>query len=984
MSKEKRQTHYPDTRAEDDFEKSFEANDEAAQELILKIENGEDILSLDPSFDKENINLNYQDTKGRTAMFVAAKFNRIHAIPTLAKWGADVNITDFKGKTPLFVAAQKGNVGAIEILGYCHAFPNLVNKNGFSPIYAATQEGHVEAIKALKAIGGDVNLQSSLGFTAISLAANLGNADIIRTLHDLGAHVNLPDNALNTPLHHAVRKDNKKYPAITKATIKVLLELGAQHDVKNMKGETPTQIVNKHHNPDVAAILNDVIQRDDKIADVNDKIVIEGDETYSIFIAASTGDVNLIKFLTNGGAHLNVFNSLGRTPVHEAAIYDKGNSIETLYSLGAHVHLLDEDGYSAMHLAALNNSLDAIQALRDVGVDLNVRGQISSTPIHIAAMHNQGDAIKKLHGLGANINLLDEYGFTAMHVAAVYGKPQAIGVLSKLGVDINVRTLAEMTPMHLAVDDPDNIITVRILAKRQADIHAKDYTGRTPFYIAVQKNNLEAMKFLTTQGANINEADNSGRTPLFRATLQTNIETMKFLHQQGANFNVPEIEDDCVEEKALTINTIKAMMENFEAVCRRIDEGTAYDAIFSRVKQLLKNDELKTFISDNDNLLGELIVKSYADFAIWMTYARNSSQSVTRVNNTALKASENALFEAISQGQEDVSHLLNHDLIASGEIDINSLNEEEETLIFCAAKHGNISALKLLIEYGAAVNTASKLGLTPVIIAAFQGNAEVIEILHDAGANIDTTMQTGDSAVFTALRCGHNKVLESLIARGANIHITNNNGSTPLFAATFHGHNEAIKLLLRSGADINTANKDGITPLFQAALKELPETLTLLISQGADSTDLKKKGVGLNFSEAIAQGEELLAIRLESEKTAMEQITQILQSRIHLELPRAANPNEITTISECISQFDNSLCLEEETNKSVSQPALEAHTAKLLERIDSGDVLVTEKFKYFLSEMELRKNPASNISKPSAKTFIKEGEKKVVSTRLNM
>jgi ankyrin repeat protein len=57
--------------------------------------------------------VNHANNKGKTALYVAAKFGHLEAMQALLTAGANVNHASNTGKTALYVAAEEGYLEAI-------------------------------------------------------------------------------------------------------------------------------------------------------------------------------------------------------------------------------------------------------------------------------------------------------------------------------------------------------------------------------------------------------------------------------------------------------------------------------------------------------------------------------------------------------------------------------------------------------------------------------------------------------------------------------------------------------------------------------------------------------------------------------------------------------------------------------------------------------------------------------------------------------
>lgn len=89
-------------------------------------------------------------------------------------------------------------------------------------------------------------------------------------------------------------------------------------------------------------------------------------------------------------ALLNAFNrldSLGRTPLHTAALLGDYRAIKLLLLHGANIEATDKDGYTALHYAASRRSPRAAIALLDAGAQRNPVGGLNlTTPLDISLL----------------------------------------------------------------------------------------------------------------------------------------------------------------------------------------------------------------------------------------------------------------------------------------------------------------------------------------------------------------------------------------------------------------------------------------------------------------------------------------------------------------------------------------------------------------------------------------------------------------------
>ncbi len=133
--------------------------------------------------------------------------------------------------------------------------------------------------------------------------------------------------------------------------------------------------------------------------------------------------------------------------------------------------------------------------------------------------------------------------------------------------------------------------------------------------------------------------------------------------------------------------------------------------------------------------------------------------------------------------------------------------------LFVAAREGNLSEVKRLLDGGVNVNERDEKGVTALLGAAAKGQYEVAKFLLKKGANVDEKNEDGMTALMLVAAIGHSKVAKLLLDNDADVNAADNNGLTALMRAMMRGHAEVTKLLLDNGANRNAKNNNGLTAL---------------------------------------------------------------------------------------------------------------------------------------------------------------------------
>jgi ankyrin repeat protein len=247
-----------------------------------------------------------------------------------------------------------------------------------------------------------------------------------------------------------------------------------------------------------------------------------------------------------------------------------------------------------------------------------------------------------------------------------------------------------------------------------------------------------------------------------------------------------------------------------------------------------------------------------------------------------------ALLEASAQGKLDQMKVC----IDNG-VDINYINPNmmstQQTACMKAAAHGQMEALKWLVEQKADWHKATSGGENPITLGAKKGHFDIVYYLIEIGEEVNYKERNyGKTAFLYAAEQGELSAAKQLLAKGANLNEIDKEEKSAMHLAVRHAHPPIIEfllekglklndqmlfeavahtsgfkmdkekatlgLLLREGLNINVQNSDGDTPLHIANKHGNDPLIDFLRSKGAD-TKIKNKG-GLNAEECYNQYKE--------------------------------------------------------------------------------------------------------------------------------
>ncbi len=121
--------------------------------------------------------------------------------------------------------------------------------SGCTTFHSAASKGNINAIERLAANGDDVNEVDDAGLTALIYAVKRNQKEALLALLKSGANINLGDIELgNTPLNHAILQGNT-------TLLRILVEKGANVDIRNKDGLSAVDLVKNIHNDEIIRLV---------------------------------------------------------------------------------------------------------------------------------------------------------------------------------------------------------------------------------------------------------------------------------------------------------------------------------------------------------------------------------------------------------------------------------------------------------------------------------------------------------------------------------------------------------------------------------------------------------------------------------------------------------------------------------------------------------------------------------------------------------
>ena len=346
----------------------------------------------------------------------------------------------------------------------------------------------------LVAVFSTLSIAAGGNDTRVADAAKKSDTAAVRTLLQQKANVNVPQADGATALHWAAHWDDVDMAD-------ALIRAGAVVNTTNDFGVTPVWL----------ACLNGSAPMVERLlkAGANPNAALPSGET-SLMTASRSGNAEAVKLLVARGANVNAVESVkGQTALMWAVAERHPKVVQALLEVGANASArseprprrvnttsggatweprttmdVEQGGYTPLLFAAREGDLESARLLVAAGAKVNENAPDGTSPLVVATHSGHSALAVFLLDKGADANAVGA-GYTAMHAAILRKKPDVVKGLLAHGASPNA-PLVKATAMRRA----------------SADWALEfDMIGATPFWLAAQYSEPEAMRLLAAAGA---------------------------------------------------------------------------------------------------------------------------------------------------------------------------------------------------------------------------------------------------------------------------------------------------------------------------------------------------------------------------------------------------------------------------------------------------------------------------------------------------
>lgn len=246
--------------------------------------------------------------------------------------------------------------------------------------------------------------------------------------------------------------------------------------------------------------------------------------------AVQIRDLAKMQQLLDSGANINARTRTNRYYALQFAVFwPDANLVKWLLDKGADINLTDDGDDTALMEASRNNRLPIVKLLLDRGADVKAGG---NRALLNAAREAEPEVVRPLLEKGADPNASDTEGNTALMYAAEGDFVKALRLLLAAGADVRAvnekgqTVLMKAARVNASRDVGNRVAMLKVLLDRGVDVNARDKEGKTALMHATYEwfteaggvfSHPEILRVLLDRGADVNAHDSRGDTALMMA-----------------------------------------------------------------------------------------------------------------------------------------------------------------------------------------------------------------------------------------------------------------------------------------------------------------------------------------------------------------------------------------------------------------------------------------------------------------------------------
>ncbi|KAG6623107.1 DNA polymerase [Phytophthora cinnamomi] len=352
--------------------------------------------------------------------------------------------------------------------------------------------------------------------------------------------------------------------------------------------------------------------------------------------------------------------------------------------------------------------------------------------------------------------------------------------------------------------------------------------GASALHAAAWDGEYEVLEFLLKEGQQVDERGRRGVTALMATLMRHNVQALRAVFQGTA---------------VVQLNTV--------VDCRKEDEERLKHTL-SVVKLLLRHGA-KTEARDNDGKTALFLATNDELFEVAKLLLENGAHL------DAQDSIGRSPLHACLRASPEQSVLVTNLLVSCG-APIDLPDNAGETPFTIVVRHGDITALQLLLNHHSLVATPARQDFSGAVLlqAAELGVVDVVRFLLDGKySSIDVVNARGETTLHLAIAKQRKALIEMLCkSKSAELLLTartQGKGESVLHYAVRYGTPSDLQLVLsllgkRGSTEVNVASAQGLTPLYLATTASTAGSPS---ERRAKVAQLENLGASLFSSDAL-------------------------------------------------------------------------------------------------------------------------------------
>ncbi|MEQ2170767.1 hypothetical protein GOODEAATRI_003696 [Goodea atripinnis] len=515
---------------------------------------------------------------------------------------------------------------------------------------------------------------------------------------------------------------------------------------------------------------------------------------------------DLVDFLLTLGAHPDVQDMLGRTPVMLAAELGNKEILSLLLQKQPDMRLVDTEGKGVLFYCNYPTKRHA-RCLQ-------------------MALKNQADpnnvSVKGVHVLKLMCDKADECTPLCLLLLEAGADPNAtnkvIQVLSAFAADMGVINMDNCTPLHYAAAT-GHANSCKFLAQRGCNPKLKNKEGLLPRQIAKESGHKAAAKELRKAERQHGKGKKSDSS-----TLMSDLWALT-LHDWSNEYEA-ELRE-AFGDKLGTVDT-----ETFLTV---LEELSAPVELSELHMVILAHDKGEGNINVTDFIKGVRYIKKAFRLSVYTPHKKKKEKGgkggkkkkgefvlpipiCTIVPELKPRRPDGGPPHFMIEKYQNLSdiHRFDHDHPPEHPIVNDSgwykdkPNKIYININYCVT-NGDLESLDLAFSQGVPVDVQDEYYKTPLMEACSSGNYEVAQYLLSKGADVNLCDQFFWTPLHHAAHAGHLEIVELLVKAGAAVDVKALSEGTPLMRAIESSSFSCVDFLIKAGAKVNAESKKGLT-----------------------------------------------------------------------------------------------------------------------------------------------------------------------------